>query len=122
MAMSFESLNQLSATTIGGGSTTPRRPKAATRPSSMPMVRPFLECRSGSQLIRRSPLLSIRPALLNKTRYRLGRAISNEGKALTDLAHPSVIIIAWSRKRTGAIASPSEEPNDALAVSIVCSR
>src|SRR5262249_46603172 len=33
--MSFESLNQLSATTIGGGSTTPRRWNAATRPSSM---------------------------------------------------------------------------------------
>src|SRR4029453_16837782 len=33
--MSFESLNQLSATTIGGGSATPRRRKAATRPSSM---------------------------------------------------------------------------------------
>src|SRR5262245_65453546 len=34
--MSFESLNQLSATTIGGGSATPCRRKAATRPSSMP--------------------------------------------------------------------------------------
>src|SRR5215468_8567649 len=33
--MSFESLNQLSATTIGGGSATPRRQKAARRPSSM---------------------------------------------------------------------------------------
>src|SRR5918911_1287774 len=33
--MSFESLNQLSTTTIGGGSATPRRRKAATRPSSM---------------------------------------------------------------------------------------
>src|ERR671927_1433106 len=33
--MSFESLNQLSATTIGGGSATPCRRKAATRPSSM---------------------------------------------------------------------------------------
>ena len=36
--MSFESLNQLSATTIGGGSTTPPRRKAATRPSSMPCI------------------------------------------------------------------------------------
>src|SRR5215472_14453563 len=34
--MSFESLNQLSATTIGGGSAAPRRRNAATRPSSMP--------------------------------------------------------------------------------------
>src|SRR5262245_43089608 len=34
--MSFESLNQLSATTIGGGMYTPRRRKATTRPSSMP--------------------------------------------------------------------------------------
>src|SRR5262245_23681472 len=33
--MSFESLNQLSATIIGGGSSTPRRWNAATRPSSM---------------------------------------------------------------------------------------
>src|SRR5437764_6002439 len=33
--ISFESLNQLSATTIGGGSTTPRRRNAAIRPSSM---------------------------------------------------------------------------------------
>jgi hypothetical protein len=33
--MSFESLNQLSATTIGGGRFTPRRRNAATRPSSM---------------------------------------------------------------------------------------
>src|SRR5262249_30792669 len=34
--MSFESPNQLSATTIGGGSSTPRRRNATTRPSSMP--------------------------------------------------------------------------------------
>src|SRR5499426_3005058 len=33
--MSFESLNQLSATIIGGGKATPRRRNAATRPSSM---------------------------------------------------------------------------------------
>src|SRR5262245_34684968 len=33
--MSFESLNQLSATTSGGGSSTPRLRNAATRPSSM---------------------------------------------------------------------------------------
>src|SRR5262245_23265886 len=33
--MSLESLNQLSATNIGGGSATPRRWKAAMRPSSM---------------------------------------------------------------------------------------
>src|SRR5215468_5241229 len=33
--MSFESLNQLSATPIGGGSATPRLRNAATRPSSM---------------------------------------------------------------------------------------
>ena len=33
--MSFESLNQLSATTLGGGSTKPRRAKAASRPSSI---------------------------------------------------------------------------------------
>src|SRR5918912_1541762 len=34
--MSFESLNQLSATTMGGGSATPRLRKAATHPSSIP--------------------------------------------------------------------------------------
>src|SRR5262245_16965969 len=33
--MSFESLNQLSATTIGGDSSTPRLRNAATRPSNM---------------------------------------------------------------------------------------
>src|SRR4029453_18275368 len=33
--MSFESLNQLSATTIGGGSSMPRRRNAATHPLSM---------------------------------------------------------------------------------------
>src|SRR5215475_641823 len=33
--MSFESLNQLSATTIGGGNSTPRRRNAAMRPSSI---------------------------------------------------------------------------------------
>src|SRR5947209_3697532 len=66
----------------------------ATRPSNMPMVRPFLECRSGSQLTRRLRLLSIRSASLTESGYRLGRATSDKRKALTEPPHPSVVIIA----------------------------
>src|SRR4029450_350454 len=41
-AINFESLNQLSATTSGAGSSRPRRPKAATLSSSMPCAQPSL--------------------------------------------------------------------------------
>ena len=58
------------------------------------MVRPFLECRSGSQLTRRLRLLSIRSASLTESGYRLGRATSDKRKALTEPPHPSVVIIA----------------------------
>ncbi len=48
--MSFESLNQLSAMTRGGGNATPRRRNAATRPSSMPCTQCNLS-RQGPQAL-----------------------------------------------------------------------
>ena len=47
--ISFESLNQLSATTIGEGNATPRLCKAARRPSSMPCTQQSLS-RQGAQV------------------------------------------------------------------------
>ena len=45
-------------------------------------------------MTRRLPLLSIRAASLDKTRYRLGPATFGKGKELTKVPDPSVIIVA----------------------------
>src|SRR5215470_13862028 len=72
--MSFESLNQLSATTIGGGSSTPRRRNAATRPSSMPCTQRSLSrqgalgpCGSGRRMAKSTGTTSL-PSPMTTTR------------------------------------------------------